>query len=167
MSNGYKYKMRVRTASHAFKFTFLRLLPWAICQFLHFSSLVFIVPMQISAKYFTCPHFCCAYLWQLICWCGAWPLAHKSIPLHWSRNQLEYLKKLSNKQGEVARGGRHRQLVLQLHARAIRWRVDLENKVYLLLLPGWVGSVLALDMSLLDRLASSGCCAAACCLQLN
>lgn len=80
---------------------------------------------------------------------------------------MEYLKKLSNKQGQVAGGGRHWQLVLQLHARAIRWRVDLENKVYLLLLSGWDGSVLALDMSLLDRLALSGCCAAACCLQLN
>lgn len=53
--------------------------------------------------------------------------------------------------GPVERG-RNWQLELQLHARAIRWRVELENKVYLtpLLLP--------LDMSLLDRLASSGSC---------
>lgn len=88
---------------------------------------------------------------------------------------MEYLKKSSDKQGKVAEGGggRNWQLELQLHARAIRWRVDLENKVYLLKLLLWglagagAGAGLALDMSLLDRLASSGCCAAASCLQLN
>lgn len=85
---------------------------------------------------------------------------------------MEYLKKSSDKQGKIAGGGRNCQLELQLHDRAIRWRVDLENKVYLLkllLLWGLAGAEagLALDMSLLDRLASSGCCAAASCLQLN
>lgn len=83
------------------------------------------------------------------------------------QESIGILKKVVEQTGEGSKRGRHWQLELQLHARAIRWRVDLENKVYLLLLPGWVGSVLALDMSLLDRLALSGCCATACCLQLN
>lgn len=91
------------------------------------------------------------------------------------QESIGILKKVVGQTGEGSRrgGGRNWQLELQLHARAIRWRVDLENKVYLLKLLLWglagagAGAGLALDMSLLDRLASSGCCAAASCLQLN
>lgn len=60
---------------------------------------------------------------------------------------MEYLKNV----GRENQGWGGGQLELQLHARAISWRVDLENKVYLVLL-------LPLDMSLLVRLASSGSC---------
>lgn len=86
------------------------------------------------------------------------------------QESIGILKKVVGQTGEGSRRGKGNwQLELQLHDRAIRWRVDLENKVYLLLLWSLAGAEagLALDLSLLDRLASSGCCAAASCLQLN
>lgn len=139
--------MRVRKASSKyFKDSTL-----GYCQFSAFPSLVYRVSMQISAKYFTCPQFTmfsCAYLWQLICWAGGVATHPQINSTTLKQESIGILKKTLGRQGEEGEPGGG-QLELQLHARAISWRVDLENKVYL---------VLPLDMSLLDRLASSGSC---------
>lgn len=142
-----QYKMRIRKASSKF-FADSSL---GYSQFFRCRPGLPLVSMQISAKYFTCPQLAMFSLRLFM----ATNLLARGVATRPQINSTtlkqESIGILKKVVGPVERG-RNWQLELQLHARAIRWRVELENKVYLtpLLLP--------LDMSLLDRLASSGSC---------